>query len=242
MEALILAAGLGTRLRPLTNDRPKALVEVGGRTLLEINIERLARQGIGHIVVNVHHFADMMKDYIWSHNWPVKVDISDESDLLLDTGGAIAHAAPLFDGDGRIVVHNVDILSDVDIQSMFSYAEQTGSLATLAVSQRKTSRQLLFADSMLVGWHNDNTGEYLWADSAVASYKEMAFSGIAVIDSRLPRLLASSRKGAFPIIPEYLRLAKTNVINAFEHDASHWLDVGKPDALEKAAAFVNANH
>lgn len=242
MEALILAAGLGTRLRPLTNDRPKALVEVGGHTLLEINIERLACQGVRHIVVNVHHFADMMKCYIFEHDWPVRVDISDESDMLLDTGGALAHAATLFDGDSRIVVHNVDILSDVDIQSMFCHAEQTGSLATLAVSQRKTSRQLLFADSMLVGWHNDNTDEYLWADSEVASYKEMAFSGIAVIDSRLPNLLASSRKGAFPIIPEYLRLAKTNVINAFEHNSEHWLDVGKPAALEKAATFVNANH
>lgn len=238
MEAFILAAGLGTRLRPLTNDRPKALVEVGGRTLLEINIERLARQGIGHIVVNVHHFADMMKDYIESHDWPVKVDISDESDLLLDTGGAIAHAAQLFDGASRILVHNVDILSDIDVLSMMNYAERTGAYATLAVSRRKSSRQLLFVDSMLVGWHNLNTNEYLWSDLPVSMYEEMAFSGIALIDPHLPQELASTKKGAFPIIPEYLRLAKDNVINAFEHDFQHWLDVGKPETLSMAERFV----
>lgn len=239
MEAFILAAGLGTRLRPLTNDRPKALVCLNGQTLLEIAIGNLVSQGVDHIVVNVHHFADMMKEYINGRVWPVPVDISDESNCLLDTGGAIAHAAPLFDGHSRIVIHNVDILSDVDLTEMAAYSAQTRALATLAVSRRASSRQLLFADSMLVGWKNNKTGESLWAGDPTDSYEEMAFSGIAVVAPSLPSMLAMSYDGPFPIIPAYLRLAKHHVINSFIHDASRWMDVGRVESLSLAADFLN---
>ncbi len=153
MQAFIPAAGLGTRLLTLTEHRPKALVEVGGVPLLEIAIDNLARQGVTRIVVNVHHFADMVIDYLQIHDWGTEVLVSNEKDKLLDTGGGLKKAAPLFHRDEPILIHNVDILSRINFHDLVELHQQDGNFVTLAVSVRDTSRFLLFADNgLLVGW------------------------------------------------------------------------------------------
>lgn len=242
MEAFLLAAGLGTRLRPLTDSIPKALVEVNKTTLLEINIQKLINQGATHIIVNVHHFADKVTAFLASHSWQVPISVSDESDCLLDTGGAISKAAPLFRTQGPYVIHNVDILSSVSLPEMIAQFEKTQAVATLAVSQRQSSRQLLFdAQSKLVGWHNKTTGEYRWSNPPCPSANELAFSGIAVIGQQMLQIL-SLRTGAFPIIPAYLEAANSHVINEYEHNSKDWLDVGKPETLALADSFLRAHN
>lgn len=239
MEAFLLAAGLGTRLRPLTNDCPKALVEVGGKTLLEININNLIRQGATRIVVNVHHFADMMVQYINNRRWDAEVIISDERVCLMDTGGGLRKAAPLFSHNSPILIHNVDVLSRIDISQLMKQHCDSKSIATLAVSRRDTSRQLLFAkDNHLCGWQNRANGEFLWVDTPVQEYSALAFSGMAVIDPQVLDLLPDTIL-PFPIIPAYLNIAKGHIVSCYEHDADDWLDVGKPEALRLAESKFN---
>lgn len=239
MEALILAAGLGTRLRPLTNNRPKALVEIDGHTLLEINLLRLIQAGATRIVVNVHHFADQITDFIASHHWDTEVLISDEREQLLDTGGALKHATSLFSGHDSIMVHNVDILSSINLRDIINQHSHSMSFATLVVSQRNTSRQLLFDSyDKLAGWCNNTTGEHLWVEHPIENTKSLAFSGITVIQPSLLELLPDDAT-PYPIIPEYLRIAKNHTISYFEHTANNWMDVGKPETLSAAASFLN---
>ena len=240
MEALLLAAGLGTRLRPLTNDRPKALVELNGHTLLEYAIQNLTRQGITHIVVNVHYFASKMIDYLSSNSWDIPISISNEEDLLLDTGGGLKKAATLFSGTEPILIHNVDILSHIQFSEMLEFHRQSHSIATLAVSERTTSRQLLFDDHLqLIGWYNKASETYLWTDEQKEqkSNRQMAFSGIAIIEPKLTQLLPESDH-PYPIIPEYLKIAARHKIDCFIHPAQDWLDVGKPETLEQAKTFI----
>ena len=238
MEGFILAAGLGTRLRPLTDDRPKALVEIPltpsgsspesreqhSVTLLEIAIRRLEEAGIRHIVVNVHHFADKVIDFIDSHTWQAKIDISDERDLLLDTGGGLRHATPLFHGNEDILIHNVDILSDIDIQDVESHHKSHGNLVTLCVSRRQTKRLLAFDhNGLLVGRAEEG----------------LAFSGISVVSPRLFPLLPVDDH-PYPVIDEYIRLShEGHRIGCYEHNPDHWLDVGKPETLALATKFYN---
>ncbi len=219
MEGFILAAGLGTRLRPLTDDRPKALVEVGGMTLLERTIHTLEAAGIEHIVVNIHHFADKMRDFIGSHLWRAKVDISDESGLLLDTGGGLKKAAPLFSGTENILVHNVDILSEIDLQDVERKHASDGNMATLCVSRRVTKRLLEFdSEGKLVG----------------RAEHGLAFSGISVLSPTLFALLPEADR-PYPVIDEYIRLSREgHRIGSYIHPADRWLDVGKPETLELA--------
>ena len=223
MEGFILAAGLGTRLRPLTNDRPKALVEISGVTLLERTIRTLTGAGISHIVVNVHHFADMVTDFIRSRQWDCPVDISDERSLLLDTGGGLKHAAPLFSGRDDILVHNVDILSNVDLRAVEAQHRAQRNLVTLCVSRRTTKRLLAFdAHGHLLGRADEG----------------LAFSGISVVSPSLFPLLPEADH-PYPVIDEYIRLShEGHPVGAFIHPAEHWLDVGKPDTLEKAKQWT----
>lgn len=239
MEAILLAAGLGTRLRPLTNDKPKALVEVNGRTLLEINIERLAAAGVSRIAVNVHHFGDKMMEYLQSHQWPAEVVISDERTMLLDTGAGLKQAASLLKLNGSVLVHNVDILSHIDLAALVYRHEHATALATLAVSRRETKRQLLFDDEgQLSGWHNRETDEYLWVNEQPRQTQtEYAFSGIAVVGKELLQALPPANN-PYAIIPEYLKLAKTKQISHFVHSAEDWLDVGSPARLASAESFL----
>lgn len=234
MQAFILAAGLGTRLQPLTNHCPKALVEINGTPLLRIAINHLVQQGVKHIVVNVHHFADMVCDYIAKNKWDVNIYISDEREMLLDTGGALKKAAPLFTENDPIIVHNVDILSRIKLYDLIACHQETDNIATLAVCQRTTSRYLLFDnDKHLVGWQNKATGENRWVTTPITHYNELAFSGISVIEPRLLHLLPPATH-PYPIIPEYLSIAKHHRISFFSHSAADWIDVGTPDKLNMA--------
>jgi|SRR5579871_838445 len=244
MKAMILAAGLGTRLRPLTDDRPKALVEICGRTLLEIALWRLREFGIREVIVNVHHFADQVVDYLArNHNFGMRVEISRE-DLLLDTGGGIKKAAWFFLEDPGssepFLVHNVDVLSTIDFGLMLQLHRESNALATLAVQERKTSRYLLFdEDDELCG---RRTGKDAIVEMArpAPSMQARAFSGVHVISSRLFPLLTED--GAFSIISAYLRLAaRGESIVAFHADNYYWRDLGKPEHLAQAEEDVQAN-
>lgn len=241
MNAMIFAAGLGTRLRPLTNDRPKALVEVNGKTLLEHNIERLKAAGCRQLVVNVHHFGQQIIDFLAAHNnFGIDIRVSDERQLLLDTGGGIRQALSLFTEAAPILIHNVDIISDIDLRSLYQShldhaAKDAGCGATLAINQRKTSRYLMFDDDRrLCGWTNISTGE---VKGTVG--EKFAFSGIHVVDPSLFPLLDEMPDGPFPIISFYLEACKR--LNLYGHDVTenHWVDCGKPESLCRAAEILS---
>lgn len=238
MESFILAAGLGTRLRPLTNHCPKALVEVADTPLLEIAIQRMTQLGVSRIVINIHHYGEQIIDFVGRREWGCEIVISDEREALLDTGGGLSKAADLFKGDGPIIIHNVDILSRIDLAKMVREHERSGSLATLAVSERETTRYLLWDDEgQLVGWHNRSSNEELWVGAARSDYKALAFSGITIIDPQLLQMLPRDR-GPYPIIPEYLNIARNHRIGNYIHNASDWIDVGKPETLSRATAMA----
>lgn len=247
MKAMILAAGLGTRLRPLTNDRPKALVEINGRTLLQITIERLAASGIREIIVNVHHFAEMVAAYLQSkNNFGLRIEISREDDLLLDTGGGLKRAAWFFleespQRDEPFLLHNVDVVSDIDFSRLLRHHTENDALATLAVQSRESSRQLLFSDQLqLIGRRIDSADELVLPGlrPALAAFHAplpLAFSGIHILSPRIFPLLTETEP-VFSIIDSYLRLAAQNQkILAFRHDGSYWRDLGRPADLTQAA-------
>lgn len=237
MKAMVLAAGLGTRLRPLTNDRPKALVEVAGKTLLEITLRRLAAIGIREVIVNVHHFADTIAAFLEKNrNFGMRIEISRE-EMLLDTGGGLKKAGWFFleggDSSQPIVMHNVDVISNIDLRRMVQFHEENRALATLAVQQRVTSRYLLFNDDdELCG---RKVGQQLpeMARSCHDSHP-YAFCGVHVISPRLLSMM--SDEGAFSIIATYLRLVgEGHKINAFRADEYYWRDLGKPESVTQAA-------
>lgn len=232
---MVLAAGLGTRLRPLTNDRPKALVEVGGRTLLEITLERLRSLGVSEVIVNTHHFADRMQEYLAAHgSFGMRVEISRE-DELLDTGGGLKRAGWFFleAGDAPFLLHNVDVLSNIDVDAMVRFHRERGALATLAVQDRATSRYLLFdGDGLLCGRRAGRDGEPQMARAAEGA-QALAFAGIHVISPRIFSRLKED--GAFSIIDAYLRLAaEGEAIAGFRADAYYWRDLGKVESIVAA--------
>src|ERR1700675_3896194 len=241
MKAMILAAGLGTRLRPLTDHRPKARVEIDGRTLLEITLSRLREFGIHDVIVNVHHFADMVVDYLKRNdNFGMRIEVSREEELL-DTGGGLKKAAHFFvkdssspdsSGEEPFIVHNVDVLSTIDLRRMMQFHTENQALATLAVQDRKTSRYLLFDDQFqLCGRRAGGDRPELVGGREQAH--SLAFSGIHVIS---PRLLAMiTEDGAFSIIASYLRLAaQGEEILAFRADKYYWRDLGRPEGVAEA--------
>jgi len=237
MKAMILAAGLGTRLRPLTNDRPKALVEIDGRTLLEITLSRLRSFGIHDVIINAHHFADMVVEYLKANdNFGMRIEVSRE-EALLDTGGGLKKAAYFFEDSSRskepFIVHNVDVLSTIDLQRMIQFHNDNQALATLAVQDRKTSRYLLFDDQLrLCGRRTGSDPAELVGGRQPA--QALAFSGIHVVSARLLAML--SEEGAFSIINSYLRLAaKGTEILAFRADEYYWRDLGRSENVTQAA-------
>lgn len=245
MRAMVLAAGLGTRLQPLTDDRPKALVTVAGRTLLEIALARLRSEGVTDVIVNVHHFADMVVDYLAANrNFDMHIEISREPELL-DTGGGLKQAAWFFLQDGRgdepFLVHNVDVLSTIDLGSIVHFHRQQGTLATLAVQSRKTSRPLLFdANGTLCGRRVGHEGKAEMVRD-VAAPQAFAFAGIHVLSPAILTMLSESKTAVFSIIPEYLRLAGAGeTILAFNADQYYWRDLGKPESIAQAARDIAA--
>jgi NDP-sugar pyrophosphorylase family protein len=242
MKAMILAAGLGTRLRPLTNDRPKALAEVGGRTMLEITLRRLAAFGIREVIVNVHHFADMVVAYLKEKdNFGLRIEISRE-EVLLDTGGGLKNAVWFFlencsDAEEPFLLHNVDVLSTIDLNRMVSFHRARNALATLAVQDRETSRYLLFdgrfdGEMELCGrrTHDRQAAELV---RQVPEPTALAFCGIHLVSTRFLQMM--SEDGVFSIITSYLRLAaQGEKILAFRADDSYWRDLGKVEAVQQA--------
>ena len=242
---MIFAAGLGTRLRPLTADKPKALVEACGVTMLERVIMRLKDSGVTEIVINIHHFGDLILDFLKANNnFGVKILISDERGELPDAGGGILKAASMLDGDEPFIIHNVDILSDINLAQMYQAHLCSNSDVTLLVSDRSTSRYLLFdSEKRMTGWVNIKSGEALPAGIDVALYDKKAFGGIHIMNPGVLRLLTQYNPGgAFPIIPFYVNACSTVDIRGYEPaEAYSWYDIGSVEKLHTAELWLSGN-
>jgi NDP-sugar pyrophosphorylase family protein len=237
-KAMILAAGLGTRFKPWTDEHPKALALINGRSLLQRNIEYLQGHGIFDLVINVHHFADQivgaLKD---NRGWGSRYVISDETKEVLETGGGLKKARPLLE-DGPFVLMNVDILTDMDLSAMIADHLQHRPLSTLAVTGRSTSRYFLFSDKdELCGWRNVQTGQERPARPANGPLIQKAFSGIHVVDPAIFPLIG--REGKFSMVDVYLDLAAAHTIRGWDHSDSKLIDVGKPASAEEAARLFS---
>ena len=238
MKAFILAAGLGSRLAPLTADKPKALVEFNGKPMLQGVIERLKKQGFNQFLINIHHFGDLVEDFLFKHdNFGVDIEVSDERDLLLDTGGSLVKASWFFEGQEPVLVHNVDIYSDDDFVKLMDLHRDSGALISLAVRNRNSSRKLLFDESMkLTGWKNTKTHEYIWVKGQTDKVKDWAYSGIYVASPGFPSLIKQS--GSFPVVPVWLALAKEYLIKGVEHNQGFWFDLGSAEKITEAESQV----
>lgn len=238
MKAMIFAAGLGTRLSPFTQDIPKALFPLQGKPLLQILIQKLIRLGIHDVLINVHHFADQVIDFVNENNrFDINIQFSDERDELLDTGGGLKKASWFFNDGQPFLAHNVDVLSDIDIQSMINFHEESDAIATLAVRQRETSRYLLFNENkILCGWENVSTGEKIISNSSNVLL-QYGFSGIHLVDPAIFDHIYTT--GKFSIIKTYLELSKSHKISAFDHTDSIWMDLGRPENLEHAEMIID---
>ena len=260
MQSMIFAAGLGTRLKPLTDRIPKALVRVGGKPLIEYVLKNLVAAGSKRIVVNVHHFANQIIEYLQQNDFGVDIRVSDETEMLLDTGGGIKNAAPFFNTSEPVLIHNVDILSNVDLRALYNYAceaeiEQKVD-AVLLVSPRKTKRYLIFnKDMRLVGWTNVDTGEVKspyetlheltftqpYDNNNVTNeqygYTLFAFSGIHIIGNKVFEAM-NECSAKFPIMDFYLQYAKDLHFVGKVKNNLKLMDVGKLDTLAEADAFV----
>lgn len=236
MKAMILAAGLGTRMKPWTDNHPKAMVKVNGKTLLERSIHYLQRWGVYDVIVNVHHFAEEVLWAIECHKgWGSNISVSDERDVLLETGGGLKKAAWFFDQEDHFILMNVDILTDLDLSKMIDFHLENRPLATLATTGRKTSRYFLFnAQGELCGWRNVETG----AEKIVRradGLTERAFSGIQILDRGIFRWLTP--EGKFSMVDVYLDAAKTQRVMAYDHSHDKFIDVGRPSSIVQAEAL-----
>ena len=231
---MILAAGLGTRLKPFTDKHPKALVAINNKTLLQRNIEYLASFGIKDVIINVHHFAEQVINFIKKNNgFGSNVTISDESDEVLETGGGLLKARWFFeDTDEPFVLINADILTDMDLDAMINQHKKTSSVATLAVTARQSTRYFLFDEAQdLCGWKNEKTGGQKMSKEATYLFPK-AFSGIHVISPAIFSLI--KYRGKFSMVDAYLDIAVTHAIKCFDHSNSKFIDVGKPESIAKA--------
>lgn len=222
---MILAAGLGTRLKELTANRPKALVEVGGKPLLQLNIENLICHGFNTIVVNIHHFGDQIIRFLDAHRFTARIYLSDERGQLMDTGGGIVQALPFFHDSSAVLIHNVDIISDVNLRELYDRFLKSDDEAWLFTQDRQTSRKLLFDENdRLVGWRNHDDGNFKWVDCPTDEYKELAFSGMHVFK---PQLFAAFPYQRYSIIDLYLQQAQSHRVRSVEIHPSYWFDLGK---------------
>jgi NDP-sugar pyrophosphorylase family protein len=240
MKAMILAAGLGTRLKPLTDNTPKALVKINNKPMLQHVIERLGKFGFNDILINVHHFGDQIIHFIQSLELEnTKITISDERGELLDTGGGLLKAQDFFKNSEAFLVHNVDIYSTIDLAEMYRSHIKKKLFVSLAVKHRTSSNYLLFdKDDLLCGWYSNKTGGKRIIKEQ-ATYNEMAFSGIHIINPQIFDYV--TEKGKFGIIPVYLKLAAQHKIGAYIHDKSDILDMGKPESLKQAEILIQKN-
>lgn len=242
MKAMIFAAGLGTRLKPITDTTPKALVPVGGKPLLQHTIEKLKLAGFDEIIINIHHFGDQIIDFVKSNKYfDIRIEFSDERASLLDTGGGIKKASHFFNDNKPFLIHNVDILSNIDLNQLYNYHLNNNAVATLVCSCRKTSRYLCFdSERQLKGWVNIKTGEVKSSIPEFNSnqYIQMAFSGIHIIN---PEIFNQMHKfeDRFSIIDFYLSICNDEKIVYYSNENSQMIDVGKMESLEQANKFFS---
>lgn len=243
MKALILSAGLGTRLKPFTDKHPKALAQVNNQSLLEINIRRLQYFGIHDVVVNVHHFAEQIIETLIANNgFGSRFEISNETDYILETGGGLKKCEHFFKNNNNLLVMNVDILSNINLHKLIKAHEIQNGIAMLAVQQRNSSRYLLFGNKdnqstqKLIGWKNETENNYKWvspiSDENKINYVPLAFSGIQVLKKKIFELI--TLEGKFSLIDLYLDIGGKHPIHAWDHTGDLLLDVGKPSSLKKA--------
>jgi N-acetyl-alpha-D-muramate 1-phosphate uridylyltransferase len=241
MKAMILAAGLGTRLKPWTDHHPKALAIVNGKSLLQRNVQYLMQCGINDIVVNVHHFADQIRDAIIANDaWGANISISDETEEVLETGGGLLKAYSYLKGSDQFILLNVDILTDMNLKDIVRQHQLNDAVATIAVTRRESSRAFLFDEDMrLRGWHNTTTGEQKLRDARPAAaqtkLEPFAFSGIHLISERI--FDDAPLSGKFSMVDWYLEICGKHTILGYNHHGSHVLDVGKPESIAKAEAI-----
>jgi len=238
LKALLFAAGLGTRLKEHTQNKPKALVNLAGKPLLQHAIEHLKRFGITDITINVFHFADHVISFVKENNsFGMTIHISDEREQLLDTGGGLKKAAAFLKGTEPILIYNVDVISNLDLNVLLKYHQEQKALATLVVRSRETSRYLMFDQNLqLSGWKNFDTGETrISRQESFSDAQPLAFNGIHLIQPELLEMI--TEEGIFPIIDLYLRLAKSHSIKAYIDHSSLWMDLGKPEQLSLAEEF-----
>lgn len=237
MKAMIFAAGLGTRLRPFTNSKPKALVELNGKPLLQHNIEYLIKFGVKDIIVNVHHFSEMIIDFLASkNNFGINIQISDESKKLLDTGGGLKKTAHFFDDGKPFILYNTDIICNTNINVVYNTHLQSKAIATLFVRERESSRYLLFDNSnKLCGWENVKTDEKI-ISRKFSEFHRLAFSGVHIIDPNIFKYFPDVDK--FSIIDFYLQVSKEENIIGFNHNKDFWFDVGSAEKLNEAETFL----
>lgn len=234
MKAMILAAGRGTRLKPLTDYRPKALVKVGDHPLLEIVIRQLIHNGFNDIIINIHHFGDQVQKFLERNdNFGINISLSDEQDALLNTGGGLKKAKWFLDDGDPFLLCNTDILTDMNLKELYNYHCDNKAIATLPVRRRDTSRYLVADEKMrLSGWCNTKDHVMKMCRSEVGNFELLAFSGVHVIDPAIFELMPDEE--VFSIIDLYLGIADQHPINLIRHDDDSWLDVGTPESLEKA--------
>ena len=238
MEAMIFAAGLGTRLYPLTKNKPKALVEICGKTLLDRCLEKIIKVGCKRIVINTHHFADLIEQYLENNKYNAEIILSKEEELL-DTGGGLKNAKKYFSLKENILIHNVDIISQIDISAMQDNLNNSNALAILAVSKRLSSRQLLFnKENLLSGWQNTQTKQEIITREN-QNLSPLAFSGVHIIRPEVLELMPNENK--FSIINHYLELSKNNDLLAFKHENILWYDLGKYEQIAEIERQISQN-
>jgi NDP-sugar pyrophosphorylase family protein len=225
-KAMILAAGMGTRLKPLTDHKPKALLEWEGKALLEHTILKLKSNGFTSVIVNVHHYAEMIMDFVKTKkDFGIHIEFSHEKEELLDTGGGIAKASWFFDKKA-FLVYNVDILSTIDLRAMYQDHVQSGAIATMAVKERVTSRSLLMdGKGFLQGWRDNRSGETILCGASAEGLSPIAFSAIHIMEPRIFDYFPKEKR--FPVMPFYLELAKKQPVKLYRHDRDSWIDMGK---------------
>lgn len=237
-KAFILAAGLGTRLGIITEQKPKALVEINGKPMLQFVIEQLMKEGIEEFIINIHHHGQQVLEFLKSqNNFGAIIHISDESDLLLGTGGAIVKTNDHFTGTNPVLIYNVDVLSNLDLKALENYHSNNKALATLCVRKRQSSRQLLFDDDMkLVGWHNIKTGEFKWVDRERTNYQSLSYSGVYLTNPDFAEKIPFT--GKFSIIEAWLKMASSHPIVGYLDESPFWFDLGTEEKISAAENYL----
>lgn len=241
MKAMILAAGVGSRLAPYTKCTPKALIRVGDYPMIDLTIGYLKKYGVSNFIINVHHFADQLMEYVSKMRWlGYDIEISDETEELLNTGGGLKKASWFFQDVDNFVLMAVDVLTDLDLKAMYQQHLKSDALVTLAVKKRKTSRALLFdSDGELAGWKDNNTGNVKQVNQHIP-LNEYGFSGIHIINSKIFNLMEEKKR--FSIIDLYLHLAEKQKIMAYDHSNGDWLEFGRASNISRAVHSLEFNN